>query len=261
MKLAVTGASGSLGQALVRAGVAAGHDVTALVRSRKAKFPSRVTVREADIVSGLALRDAFAGCDAIVDGFNVRSTQGLVQGTRNILEAAGDVDVKHFVGISIIGCDKVGIPYHRSKVKQEEVIERTTMPWSLVRATPFFDLLDKMFSFSVLGMHFVPRDMLTQPVSVDEVATYLVAIAADRPMGRAPDFAGPEIMTMNEAFETWCHARGVRAGVIPIPLPGKMGRAARDGALTNPERAVGKETFSHWLGRLRQPTTRPVHAT
>jgi uncharacterized protein YbjT (DUF2867 family) len=220
-----------------------------------------VSVREADIVSGLALRDAFAGCDAIVDGFNVRTTQGLVQGTRNMLEAAGDVDVKRFVGISIIGCDKLAIPYFRSKVKQEEVIERSTVPWSLVRATQFFDLLDKVFSFSVLGMHPVPKEMLTQPVSVDEVAAYLVAIAADRPMGRAPDFAGPEIMTMNEAFETWCRARDERAAVIPIPLFGKMGRAAKDGSLTNPERAIGKETFSHWLGRVHHLTTKPAHAT
>lgn len=261
MKLAVTGASGTLGRAVVRAGVAAGHDVTAIVRSRKTRFPPGVRLRDADIVSGLALRDALEGSDVVIDAFNVRNRKALVGGTRRILEAAAAAGVKHFVGISIIGCDRVHIPYHRAKVEQEHVIESSPIPWSMVRATPFFDLLDKMFSFSVLGVHVVPSTVKTQPVSVDEVAAELVRVADGKPQGIAPEFAGPEIMTMGDAFEVWRRAHGGKGIALPLPVPGKLGQEAREGALCNPARAMGRQTLADWLEQRSVPITTPAHAT
>jgi uncharacterized protein YbjT (DUF2867 family) len=147
VKIVVLGATGSLGKALLAA--ALGHDVVAVSRRGPVK---------ADVTTGEGLADAFAGADVVMDATNALATapQVLVDGTRRVLEAAAAAGVKHFVGISIVGIDNAPLAYYRTKVEQERVITSGPVPWTLLRATQFHDLIPR-FVTSRLGIVAAPR--------------------------------------------------------------------------------------------------------
>ncbi len=134
LRLAVLGGSGSLGQAVTAAAVAAGHTVTAVSRRPPAKLPDGVRHVVADVTTGIGLDAAFAGAEAIIDGTNARANarEVLVEGTKRVLDAAKAAGVPHFVGISIVGIDAAPLAYYKIKVEQEAVIQASPVPWSLL---------------------------------------------------------------------------------------------------------------------------------
>jgi uncharacterized protein YbjT (DUF2867 family) len=261
LRLAVVGASGTLGTEVVRAAVAAGHGVTAVMHTSQRSFGPAVDIRRGDALTGQGLLEAFAGADVVVDAYNNPDPSTLVAGTRMLLSAATAVGVRHYMSVSIVGCDRVPVKYFEGKVGQEETIAASAVPWSVLRATQFHDLIAKMLATRVLGLHFVPGKMLIQPVAAHEVANELVRAAPGGPQGRMPDFAGPEVLRADAAFELWRASRGGRGIAVPIPMIGPSLRALKDGVLTNPERAMGRETFAEWLRPKTSPVTIPVHAT
>jgi uncharacterized protein YbjT (DUF2867 family) len=93
----------------------------------------------------------------------------------------------------------------------------------------------------------VPR-MTTQPIAAREVADALVALALGEPVGRAPDIAGPERREMSDLVRALAHARGEHRLMVPIRLPGAVGRAMRGGGLLpTGEGPRGTQTFEEWL--------------
>lgn len=247
MNLAIVGASGALGSAVMRAAVAAGHRATAIVRSPVIRPASGVSYRFADVVTQSGLREALAGADVVIDAVNISKPQLLVAGTRAVLDTATELGVARYVGISIVGCDRVPFGYYRGKVEQERLVAASSIGWSILRATQFHGFVDAMFAKSVLGIHAVGGRALVQPVAVDEVAAALVAAAAAPAGGRLPDFAGPEVLSMGDAFRAWRLARRSRGVALPIPMLGALGRALVEGGLCNRDRAVGRQTFAQWL--------------
>lgn len=261
MKIAIVGASGALGGAVVRAALAAGHEVTAVVRSAVVNPPAGVTWRFADAVSRRGLRAALTGADTVIDALNSSKPRLLALGTRALLETATELGIGHYVGISVVGCDRMPIGYYRGKLEQEALVAASSIGWSLLRATQLHGFVDAMFAKGVLGIHFVPRRALVQPVAVDEVAAALVAAAVATPGGRLPDFGGPELLRMDDAFRLWRQARRAGGILLPLPLPGALGRSLAQGGLCNPDRAVGRQTYSEWLrGRRRDAIDWPSQA-
>jgi uncharacterized protein YbjT (DUF2867 family) len=155
--------------------------------------------------------------------------------------------VNHFVGVSIVGIDDAPFDYYRKKVAQEAVIAEGLVPWSLLRATQFHDLV-AMFANGKLGFAFAPVGWKVQPVDVRDVAPVLVAAATSAPAGRLPDVAGPEVRRFWDLARAWRKARRRFRVTIPVPLPGAKGRFLRSGGLCNRDRAVGTITFDEWLG-------------
>ena len=239
MRIAVLGGTGTLGKAVVAAARAAGHEVRAVSRHGE-------TV--ADVTTGAGLAEAFAEVDAIVDGTNAMATarEVLVDGTRRVLEVAAAAGVRHFVGISIVGIDDAPLAYYQHKVVQEQVIEAGAVPWSILRATQFHDLVPR-FATPRLGIVFAPRGAKLQPVEVRDVATHVLAVVAAGPSRRVPDVGGPEVRDLPELVRAYKRAAKLRRLVLAVPLPGKLGRFLRAGKLCNPARAVGTGTFETWL--------------
>jgi uncharacterized protein YbjT (DUF2867 family) len=246
MRIVVLGATGDLGKALVsRAG---GHDVVAVSR--------RGAVR-ADVTTGEGLAEALAGADVVIDATNAvaGARDVLVDGMRRVLEACAAAKVRHFVGISIVGIDGSPAAYYQTKVAQEHVIVNSPVPWSLLRATQFHDLIPRMAT-GTLGVVVMPRGWRVQPVDVGEVAARLLTIAASPPAGRVPDMGGPQIHEFADLAKRWARAAGKRRLVLALPLPGALGRFLRSGALCTPEHKDGTITFDQWLAAryTGQPT-------
>jgi uncharacterized protein YbjT (DUF2867 family) len=251
MKVAVVGGTGSLGRPLVAALGAHGDEVLALSRSAPGKLPDGASHRRVDLTTGEGLEEALAGVDVVVDASNSFSRKPgpvLVEGTARLLAAGREAGVRHHVGISIVGCDRVPMPYYKVKIEQEEAIAAGEVPWSLLRASQFHSLI--AWAFEQAGrFRVVPTGKARlQPVDAGVVARRLAEVAHAEPAGRLADLAGPRAETLTELARAW---RGAGHGGLSLRLPmaGRIGRPVREGALCNPDAAGGGPTFEEWLAR------------
>jgi uncharacterized protein YbjT (DUF2867 family) len=235
-----------LGRHVARALAARGCDVRILSR-RSQDFP-------VDLATGAGLDAALEGCDVVVDASNAsssrRARQVLVDGSRRLLAAEAKAGVRHHVCVSIVGCDRVPMGYYKVKVEQERVVEGGAVPYSIVRATQFHELaavaLDAAGRWRVLP---VPAIRL-QTVAAAEVADVVADVAAAQPRGGRVQVAGPEVLSARDLASTWRSVTGRSAVMVPVPVPGKLGRALRDGGLTADHADVrGTTTFRDWLKR------------
>jgi uncharacterized protein YbjT (DUF2867 family) len=250
MRIAVMGANGTLGRAVVDRAVTRGHDTVAVTRGAPKRAFLRAIHRSADVITGEGVADALAGAEVVVNAVNAqRGAKALfVDGTRRLLEAAEQAGVRHYVAISIVGIDDVPTKYYSVKLEEERLIAETRVGWSLLRATQFHDLVDTMFSqASRFGMLLAPPGAKLQPIEVGEVAAALVEAAEAGPNQRLPDLGGPEIRLVRELAHQWLKATKRTRIIMPAPVVGRLRRRLRDGALCVPDRALGKKTFAEWL--------------
>lgn len=246
--IAVVGGTGTLGAPVVVELVARGADVRVLSRSAT-NVPAGAAHHRVDLTSGDGLAAALAGVDAVVDSAN--STKGaeavLVAGTKRLLEAEAAAAVDHHLAISIIGIDRVPMSYYRVKLAQEEAVEAGPVPFSILRASQFPQLLEMAFAGAArFGVRPTGKAKV-QPVSPEVVAARLAEAALAPPAGRLPDLAGPRIQTLSELSRAWASARGKHRLPLRIPAWGKMGKALAAGGLCDADAATPGEDFEGWL--------------
>jgi len=251
MKVAVAGGTGTLGAPLVAELAGLGDEVLALSRKAPRELPAGAVHRRVDLGDGGGLAAALEGVEVLVDAANTSPSRGdeLVAITERLLDAAAEAGVRHVAGVSIVGCDRVPTSYYRAKVAQEEAIAAGRVPWSLLRASQFHDLLDWAFGAAARRRVLPTGSARLQPVDVRVVAARLAAAVHAEPAGRLPDLAGPEVRTLSELARAWRAADGRRLLPLRIPMVGKIGRPLREAALCNPTAAAGGPTFEQWLAR------------
>ncbi len=233
MEIAVVGGSGTLGAPVVEALTRRGHSVRILSRSGEHRV---------DVTTGEGLVEALDGVDTVVDASNGQKSPELVlvEGTRRLLAAEAEAGVSHHVLPSIVGIDRVPRRYFKLKLEQERLVREGPLPWSILRATQFHELLDSMFG-ALARLMLSPRSRcLLQPVDPREAAAALVEGVEQGPWGYGREVGGPELLTLSELAHIWSLAKGRNLLPLPIPL------GAKDGALTVPE-ATGALGFSEWL--------------
>jgi uncharacterized protein YbjT (DUF2867 family) len=244
VRIAVAGGTGTLGAPLVAELRRRGHEVRALSR-RSAEFP-------VDLTTGAGLQTALAGCLVVVDASNNSSPRGakglLVDGSTRLLAAGREAGVSHHVCISIVGCDRTPLGYYKVKTEQERVTVDGPLPWSIVRATQFHELVAWGFAAAArFGVLPLPRGRL-QTVAAVEAAHAVADVAEREPVRGRIEVAGPEVVELRELARRWRAASGRRAALVPLPLPGRLGRALSEGTLTATAPDVtGTITFAGWL--------------
>lgn len=243
MKIAVAGGTGTLGRLVVEEVRRRGHEARALSR-HSPDYP-------VDLATGAGLEAALAGCEAVVDASNAigKAADVLVDGSRRLLAAEQTAGVKHHVCVSIVGCERVPMSYYAVKTGQERVVEGGAVPWSIVRSTQFHEFVAGLFAqgarWGVLPLLRAPL----QPVAVAEAAAAVAEVALGSPLMGRLNVVGPEIVEARELARVWQQFAGRRGMLrLPIPLPGKLGRALRMGLLTEERPDVrGSLTFGQWL--------------
>lgn len=243
MRIAVAGATGTLGRHVVDAIGVAGHEVASISRSTGA-----------DVVTGMGLVDALRGASAVIDASSTSSTSTkasvdfFATATRNLLAAEREADVPHHVAISIVGAAKVNANYYAGKAVQEEIVMAGQGGWSMLRTTQFHEFAMQLITHGRVGPFQVVPMMRSQPVAAAEVAAALVSIAVGEPRGLAPDLAGPREERMADLVRRQLAAQGRRRPVMEIPIPGAWGRGMRDGSLLPGAGAhLEGQTFDEWL--------------
>lgn len=241
MRIAIVGGNGTLGRHVTAELARAGHEVRVLSRSGEYRV---------DLTTGAGLTAALAGCDAVVDASNAQKNARavLVDGSRRLLAAAAEAGVAHHVCVSIVGCDQVPMGYYKVKTEQEQAVTDGPVPWSIVQATQFHELAASALAaaarFRILP---VPR-MKVQTIAAAEVARAVAEVATAPPVRGRVRVAGPLIQTGAELARTWRQVTGRTALLLPVPVPGQLGRALRAGGLTTSQPDIrGTTHFADWL--------------
>ncbi|WP_326837430.1 NAD(P)H-binding protein [Amycolatopsis rhabdoformis] len=245
MRVAVAGGTGLVGALVVHELAARGHDPVVLARSCGV-----------DLTTGAGLAGRLDGCAEVVDVTNVGAVRKkpavgfFAAATRNLLDAAAEAGVRHVVALSIVGVDEVDLGYYFGKRKQEELVREGPVPWTILRATQFHEFPEP-FVDGARGPFVVVPQELSQPVSAGEVARALADSVGREPGGYARPLAGPERLQMADMTRRLVKARGARKIVVPVRLPGAVGRAMTGGALLPKEdHAQGERTFAEYLRRV-----------
>ena len=245
MRIAVAGATGSIGKPVASALAARGHEVRALSRNAP-DFPVNLT-------TGAGLDAALEGCDALVDASNAgpaakAARAVLIDGGRRLLDAAGRAGVSHHVCISIVGIEQVPMPYYEIKVEQEALVRASGLPATIVRATQFHTLIAMWMRMSARAHVLAGGKSRFQPVAPAEVAEWVADVAEGAPRAETVTIGGPEVHDLSTLARAYKEAKDMRAAVVPLPLPPKLGKATKGGALTiaQPDHR-GTTTFAEWL--------------
>jgi len=155
----------------------------------------------------------------------------------------------HLVYVSIVGVDRVPFAFYRRRLADEHLIAASGLPWTVLRATQFHDLIAVLLRFLAKPpVMALPAGWSFQPVDVRDVADRLTDLALSEPAGRAPDFAGPQVRTVGDLARTYLSMVDKRRPVVPVRLPGALFRAFRSGANLAPQNASGRITFEEYLG-------------
>ncbi|WP_232701931.1 SDR family oxidoreductase [Halobacterium wangiae] len=253
----LTGATGTLGQALLPRLRDDGHDVLAASRSPPADDDT--AWQTLDLVDGTGLEAAVSDVDVVVHAATAPQGDSEavdVRGTERLVEAAADAGVSNVLYVSIVGVDEIPLSYYQHKHEAERVVEASEVPSTVVRATQFHSFLGGLLDgVSRLPVWPLPTKLRLQPIAVEEVADAVVEHATPDPAGRVPVVGGPEVRTLGDLARAYRAARGLRRPVVRLPLPGKVARGFRAGDATCPDRTVGTTTWDEWLaGRYDQET-------
>lgn len=194
MKIIVIGGSGFIGSKLVPKLRDYGHEPIA------ASPNSGV-----NSLTGEGLAEVLKGASVIVDVSNSPSWEDSAvlnffeTSTRNLLKYGSDAGVKHLVALSVVGSERLAESgYFRAKIAQEKLIKGSTMPYSIVQATQFFEFLKGIADISMQGdkVHLPP--VLFQPMAADDVASGVARVAVSQPINGTVEIAGPEPFRLDE---------------------------------------------------------------
>jgi uncharacterized protein YbjT (DUF2867 family) len=245
----VTGSTGTLGRAVVPRLTGAGHQVRSLSRRPPPPATPAGAWATGDLRRDVGLDQAVAGMDVIVHCATA-VTGGDQNATRNLISAARRAGAPHLVYISIAGIDQVPLGYYKAKLATERLIEESGLPWTILRATQFHELILRLCeALARPPVMLVPAGFRFQPVLAAEVAERLAGLAGQPPAGRVPDMGGPQIRGIGDLATSYLRASGRRRRVLPVPLPGRAFAGFRHGGNLAPDEATGTVTFEEFLAQ------------
>jgi uncharacterized protein YbjT (DUF2867 family) len=256
----VTGGTGHLGRDIVDRLVRDGRPVRVLARSRGARADVEWAI--GDLAAGAGLRDALHGVDTVIHAATnspiarrggIRPTDFFtspsavdVEGTERLLACCGDAKVQHFLQVSIVGLDRATLPYARVKLAGERLVRASALSWSVVRAMPFYYLLDRLLSgLAWLPVWPVPTTRFN-PVDTSDVADHVVSCAFDGQRGERAEIGGPEDLPLVSLARQYLDARGLHRKILPMTLSDAKARGM--GFVVSPG-VRGQLCWADWLQR------------
>ena len=245
MKIVVLGGGGLIGTGLVKRLRERGHEVVAASRSSGI-----------DAVTGAGLATALAGANVVVDVANSPSFEDAAvleffeASSRNLLAAGAASGVRHHVALSVVGADRLpDSGYMRAKVAQESLINASKVPYTILRATQFFEFLGPIAGPGTGTVRLPSAPM--QPLAADDVAAALADVAMGSPANGVLEVAGPESLSIAAFVGKALAASGDKRTVVADPQARYYGAALDDLGLKprNPNPRIGPTRFEEWVSR------------
>jgi uncharacterized protein YbjT (DUF2867 family) len=255
MKIVVVGGTGLIGSKLVNKLRERGHEAVAAAPNTGVNS-----------ITGEGLADALKGASAVVDVTNSPSWEDAAvlkffeTSTRNLLANEAAAGVRHHVALSVVGTDRLlESGFFRAKLAQENLIKGSSIPYTIVRATQFFEFVKQIADFSTVGNQVRLPPAHFQPMAAEDVASALAGFATNPPVNGTVEIGGPERFRLDEAARRDLAARQDKREVIADPQARYYGIAVSERALVPDDNAqLGGLHFDDWLNQSVKPARKPA---
>jgi uncharacterized protein YbjT (DUF2867 family) len=246
MKIVVIGGTGLVGSKLVEILRLHGHHALAASPATGV-----------DALTGEGLELALEDAEVVVDVTNAPNWHDPAvmdffhTSSRNILAAEAAADVAHHIVLSVVGTDRPsGNAYFRAKLAQEEVVQGSTVPYTILRAAQFFEFIDRIVDSSMSGESVYLPPVFVQPESADDVAAILAELTLGDPVNGIVELAGPEEFRLDELVQRMFKANNdPRRVTVDIQAP-YFGAELNYFSLTPGGHVrIAPTSFEDWLGR------------
>lgn len=253
MKIVVIGGSGLIGKKLVANLIKLGHEAVPASPSTGV-----------NTLTGEGLAAAFAGAQVVVDVSNSPSwsddavMEFFRTSTGNLLAAEKAAGVGHHVALSVVGADRLkDSGYMRAKVAQEGLIQSGGVPYTILRATQFFEFLGGIAGQGDGEVRLSTAPM--QPLAAEDVASALADVALKPPANGTLEVAGPESLSIADFVRRYLAASGDKRKVVADPQAGYFGAALDERGLNpGPGALIGPTRFDDWFARTGTTSVAPV---
>ncbi len=244
MKIIVIGGTGLIGSKLVEKLREDGHEALAAAPDTGV-----------NTITGEGLAEALEGAHVVVDVANAPMWEDAAvmdffrTSARHILAAEAAAGVKHHVVLSVVGTDRLpDSGYFRAKVAQEETVKAGTVPYTILRATQFFEFIGRIADSNTDGemVHLAP--VFVQPESADDVAAALADVAVSAPLNGIVELAGPERFRLDELARRVLSAKNDPRRVTADVEARYFGAELHDHSLTpGGDARIAPTRFEDWL--------------
>jgi len=247
MKIVVIGGTGLIGSKVVTMLRELGHEVVAAAPNSGV-----------NTITGEGVDEALKGASVVVDVSNSPSLEGpaaltfFETSTRNLLAAEAKAGVRHHVALSVVGTERLTESgYFVAKIAQEKLIKASSIPYSIVHATQFFEFVKSIAAAATVGNQVRLAPVLIQPMASDGVARGVARVAVGAPLNRTIEVAGPEAFHLDEFIRQGLKAQNDAREVVADPGARYFGaRLAERTLVPDPGTQLGSTRFEDWL---RQP--------
>jgi len=244
MKIVVIGGSGLIGKKVVVNLRQQGHDVLAASPSSGV-----------NTVTGEGLAEALAGAQVVVDVANAPTWEDeavmefFEKSGRNLLAAEATAGVGHHVALSVVGTERLlASGYFRAKMAQENLIKASPIPYTIVRATQFFEFVNGIAQSATEGQTVRLSPALFQPMAANDVAAFVAEAAVAKPVNGMIEVAGPEPIGLDNAVRKYLSATRDARTVTTDPRALYYGIEVNDQSLRPGDHPrLGPTRFEDWL--------------
>lgn len=246
MKIVVIGGSGLIGSNVVNRLRSNGHETVAASPSKGV-----------NALTGQGLAEALAGAQVVIDVANSPSFEDTAvmdffqTSSRNLLAAEAAAGVEHHLALSIVGAERLPHSgYFRAKIAQEALIKASKTPYTLLRATQFFEFIEGIVESGVDGDTIRLSPALIQPIAADDVAAVLADLAVGAPLNGVVEVAGPDRFPLDELARKFLASRNDKRAVSADVHAAYYGNELNDRSLVAGGNArIGTTRFNNWLNR------------
>jgi uncharacterized protein YbjT (DUF2867 family) len=244
MKIVVIGGTGLIGKTVVTN-----------LRQHRQEVVAAAPSSGVNTVTGEGLAQALAGAQVVVDVSNAPNWEDnavmafFETSSRNLLAAEAAAGVNHHVALSVVGTDRLlASGYFRAKMAQEKLIKASSIPYTIVRATQFFEFVGGIAQFATEGQTVRIPPALMQPIAADDVAAAVADTALARPLNGMFEVAGPEPIRQDELVRRFLKATGDARTVVTDPRAHYYGLTVNDESLVpGAHPRLGPTRFADWL--------------
>ena len=246
MKIVVVGGTGLIGSKLVNKLCQQGHEAVAAAPNTGV-----------NTVTGEGLAEVLKGASVVVDVSNSPSWEDAAvlkffeASTRNLRSHEAAAGVRHHVALSVVGTDRLAESgYFRAKIAQEKLIKESSIPYSIVRATQFFEFLKGLADISLIGGKVRLPPVLFQPMAADDVASGVGRVAVSQPVNGIVEIGGPERFRVDELVRRRLASLQDSREVIADPDARYAGAKLGEKTLVPSNDArLGETRFETWLAQ------------
>ncbi|HEX6428540.1 MAG TPA: SDR family oxidoreductase [Niastella sp.] len=243
MKIVVIGGSGLIGSKLVRRLSQLDHTVV-----------SGSPASGINTITGEGLKEALKNTDVVVDVSNSPSFEDnavmefFKTSTGNLLKAASNAGVKHYVAVSVVGAERLPASgYLRAKLAQEELIKRSGMPYTILHSTQFFEFAASIANSGTIGQDVYISTGAIQPIASDEVVDALLDIVLGAPLNTTVEVAGPVRMPMTEFIRYYLNATEDSRQLVGDDRALYFGAELNDELVPGKNPRLGKIKYEDWF--------------